>query len=439
VKRTILLSLFLAACGGDDSSTTGNHPDPAVIAGGGFGSGAIDGVVNFYAIDDVTREPVAGASVRIGEIEGTTGADGLFVAESTAEVELVGPQQVVVTADGYRSELWTGANGANMTANLHPLNRTIPQATLSGGINGLGSITVPTGHFKLAAVTYSQVDQIGEDENNLKTPMDANGCVVTATSSGPCTFEVVTRTGKVGLIALIFDFDTKGTVDKTDDTLTLVGYAQRTGIDVTDGVDQSGQDLEVIPMNQLATETVAFGTPPTGLHPALGIVGIELGDGSGVFQLPIANRTTTSGPVPALSVFPGAQYRLSAIAQNDATPPTQSVVLRRHLTSTTLDAGTWSAPPTNVSLTRTHASWTPSADGTVHGVEYLSGTTSVLNISSFDGTSEIDIPEVITLAAGTLTGKVTALTAPSIDLSDIALDRDRDKITAAASTPAQIN
>jgi hypothetical protein len=407
-----------------------------VIAGGGFGSGAVDGVVNFYAIDDVTRDPIVGASVRIGDIEGTTGDDGLFVAEGE---DLVGPQQVVVTADGYRSELWFGANGANMTADLKPLDRTIPQATLSGSINGLGDFTVATGHAKVAAVTYSNQDNLDDAENNLKTPSDGNLCIVAATASGPCDFQVLTRTGKVSLLALVFDYDSKGTTEKTDDTLTLIGYAQRTGIDVADGVDQSGQDLDVIAMSDVVNETVAFGEPPAGLEPSIGIVGIELADGSGVFQLPIANALSMSGPVPKLSVFSGAQYRLTALAQNTAMPPTQSFVIRRHLTSATLDAGMWVAPPTNVSLSRTHASWTPSPDGTVHGVEYLSDTTSVLNISSFDGTSDVDIPDTITLASGTLTGKVSALSAPGIDLTDIELDRDRDKIAGAGVTPAQVN
>lgn len=430
MNKAYILFLLAAACGGDDS---GNNPDPTIIPGGGIGSGAIDGVVNLYAIDDSTRSPIEGASVTIGDVTGTTDSDGLFVADG-----LTGPQTVVVTAAGYRSEMWVGANGANMTADLKPLNVTVPQATLSGSITGFTGISVPSGHLKLALVTYSQQDALGDDENNLKTPMNKNGCLVGA--SAECTFEVVTRAGHISLIALIFDYNPNGTpADATDDTTTLIGYATKLGIDVTSGVNQTGVALTIVPDNQIATETVEMGTPPAGLTAALGIVGIELGDDTGIFQLPVTNATTTSSIVPALSLSSGSQYRLTAIAQNSAMPPTQSFVIRRHLTSATLTAGAWTTPPTDVSLSHTHASWTPSPDGMIHGVEYFSGTSSLLSISSFDGSSSIDIPASIPLASGDLTAKVTAITADGLDLMDLSLDRDRDKIVAAGVTPSQVN
>jgi hypothetical protein len=147
----------------------------------------------------------------------------------------------------------------------------------------------------------------------------------------------------------------------------------------------------------------------------------------------------TSNLAPALSAFSGSMYRLSGIAQNTAMPPTQSVVLRRHLTSATLSAGMWTDPPTGVSLTRTHVSWTNSPTGTLHTVEYVSDTTAVVNISSFDGSSDADIPDLIALPSTTITGKVVAITAVGLDLGDLAIDRDREKISGAASTPSQVN
>src|SRR5690242_4418442 len=78
--RKLALLALLAACGGDDSSSpdapTGNHPDPMVIPGGGISGGAVDGVVNLYVIDDATRMPVSGATVRVGTVDGTTDATG---------------------------------------------------------------------------------------------------------------------------------------------------------------------------------------------------------------------------------------------------------------------------------------------------------------------------------------------------------------------------
>jgi len=435
MRTFALLALVAAACGGDDSPSpdgpTGNHPAPTVIPGGGIGSGAIDGVVNLYAIDDRTREPIAGATVRIGDIDGTTDATGLFVAEG-----LVGPQQVAVTANGYRAEVWLGANGANMTVNLKASNPTVPQATLSGTVANLSSVTVPAGHARLVLVGYSNDDKLDDRENNLKTPSNGNACLVV---DAPCNFSIVTRTGKVSLIGLVYDYDTNMTPgDATDDIITLIRYAYRTGITVTDGQNLTGQDLTLVPMNMHATETVDWGTPPAGLSPALALIGIELADGSGVYQLPVVTGTTTSAIVPALSNFSGAKYRLSGIAQNTAMPPTQSIVLRKSLTSATLNAGLWTEPPTGVSITRTTASWTNSPNATLHSVEYANDTSALLNITSFDGSSSAAIPDIITLPAGTITAKVVAITAVGLDLSDLSIDRDRDKLTGAANTPSMV-
>lgn len=435
MRTLALFALTVAACGGDDSPSpdapTGNHPDPAVIPGGGIGGGAIDGVVNFYAIDDGTREPIAGATVRIGDIEGTTDATGLFVAEG-----LVGPQKVAVTAPNYRAEVWLGANGANMTANLKLANPTVPQATLSGTVANLASVPVPAGHGRLVLVGYSHDDKRDDRENNIKTPANGNACLVV---DAPCNFSIITRTGKVSLIGLVYDYDNNNTPgNNADDIITLIRYAYRTGIDVVAGQDMTGQDLTLVPANMHATETVDWGTPPAGLSPAIALIGIELADGSGVFQLPVVNGTSTSASVPALSNFPGSKYRLSGIAQNTAMPPTQSIVLRRSLTSATLTAGMWTEPPTGVSVTRTSASWTNSPNATLHSVEYNTDTSALLNITSFDGSSSTDIPDLITLPTETITAKVVAITAVGIDLSDLSIDRDRDKLTGAANTPSMV-
>ncbi|HSN26759.1 MAG TPA: hypothetical protein VLT45_10750, partial [Kofleriaceae bacterium] len=346
-----------AACGGDDGAKpdvpTGNHPDPMVIAGGGIGGGAIDGVVNLYVIDDATRMPIEGASVRVGTVSGTTDQTGLFIANG-----LTGKQEVVVTASGYRSEYWVGANGANMTIDLQRGNPTVPQATLTGSITGFASLPLTTGHAKVALVTYSQDDKAGDAANNLTTPNNGNVCIVATANTG-CNFTLVARAGSIGLVALIFDYDGHGTQTTADDTRTLIGYAVRTGVTVTDGVAQGGQNLTLIPAGSLTTATADFGAPPSGLTAALGLVGIELGDGSGVFQLPMLDATTTSAQVPALSYFSGATYRFSAIAQDAATAPnSQSVVLHRALTSASFSAGTWPAAPGAASVTRTTASWT---------------------------------------------------------------------------------
>ena len=123
-------------------------------------------------------------------------------------------------------------------------------------VAGYPSITVPAGHLKLALVTYSQDDLATDAENNLQTVDGSNVCL---TAQGQaCNFNVTTRTGKVSLIALLFDYDPHGTLgDSTDDTRTLIGYAARTGIEVAASVDQTGQDLQIVAPTMLALETVA--------------------------------------------------------------------------------------------------------------------------------------------------------------------------------------
>ncbi len=405
-----------------------------VIPGGGISGGAIDGVVNLYVIDDVTRAPISGAAVKVGTVDGTTDATGLFVATG-----LTGKQDVIATASGYRSEMWLGANGANMTMDLQLATPTVGQATLTGAITGFASIPNATGHAKLALVTYSQDETAPDAANNLATPSNGNVCV-TADLTTPCNFTLVARSGKLTLIGMIYDRDLKGTPnDPSDDTQVLVGYASRTGVTVVDGTAQSALNLEIIPMGMTTTESVDFGTPPSGLTAALGLVGIELADGSGQLQLPVTTPMVTSALVPTLAAFPGAMYRLTALAQNTATPPTQSVVIRRHQTAATLSAGTWTAPPTDVSVSRTHASWTASATGTVHSLAFTSGTTAVANFTSFDGTTSFDLPTEIALPTGTLSATVSAITAPGLDVTSFALDTDRDKLVAEAAQPAQVD
>jgi hypothetical protein len=401
-----------------------------VIPGGGISGGAIDGVVNLYVIDDATRMPVSGATVRVGTVDGTTDATGLFVANG-----VTGKQDVVVTAEGYRSVLWIGANGANMTIDVNKANPPLPQATLSGSITGFEQLTVPQGHLKAAFVSYSQDDLVADPENNLTTPGMGNQCVVTTPNTG-CNFQIVTRAGKVSLLAAIVDYDPHGTQATTDDTLTLIGYATKTDISVTDGQNQSAQDLTILPSNELVTPAIDMGTPPSGLTQSVALVGIELADGSGVLQLPMANMIDQ---VPSLDSFTGASYRLSAIAQ-DTGATQQSIVLRRHQPSATaLAAGTWTPPPMNASASRIQASWTPVTGATIHGVEYASGSTGVLSITSFDGTSSAMIPDLVTMPTSSLTVKVQALQADGLDVNDFALDSDREKLTGVGVANVTVN
>ena len=439
MRLPVLLALVTAlipGCGDDGDGSNVDAPPvlppPRVISGGGIGDGPIDGVANVYVIDDATRAPISGATVRVGTLEGTTDAAGLFVAEG-----VTGPQTVVVKASAHRSDMWVGANGTNMTFNLEAATEAVPgAATLSGTVD-LASITLATNHVKVAQVFYSQTDDIGDAANEIMTPAGATGPLCFTT---PCNFSIKTRTGKIALLAAVYDHDTKGTGTDTDDTQVLIGWAAKTGLTVTGGVDQSGVTLTLIDVGMLNTVTVDFGSPPAGHNTVAAIVGIELGT-DGVFAIPLF-RTPTDATllVPKLAAFPASKYRLIGIANTGtSSTATESIVLRRGLASTTLAAGTWLNPPTSVMATRTGVSWGPASGATLHGVEFAQGTAALLNVSVFDASTQFTVPDLVALPAGALTVKVNAIGAPGLDVNSFTLDDDRNKLAMVSSQPAPIN
>jgi len=441
MRTSIAFALIAAAsaCGGSDSNPgpdapTGNHPPPRVIAGGGIGDGPIDGVVNLYVIDDATRLPISGATVRVGGMDGTTDATGLFVAENVE-----GPQNISIKATGYRSEMWIAANGANCTADLKPaVDPAITKANISGSITGFDAIPVASGHHKTAIVTYSQDDKAIDAENNLATAADANICDVT---TGGCNFTVTARAGHVALIAAIIDHDLNGTpADGSDDIFTVTGWAYRTGLVVQDGVNESNVALTMVATSDLVTVSASLGSPPLGS--SAGLVGIDLGS-DGVAYLAPAFITLTSSSIkaPPLSAFPGATYRLIGIANNGTGPTAaSSAILLRGQSSTTLTAPAWLPPPSSPSLTLTGGTWTPVPGALVQGAEYNSATDHLLSVTSFDNTAQFVISDVVALPTGAtgITAKATAL-GGTLDITNFSIDSDLAKVTAFTSQPVTIN
>jgi hypothetical protein len=443
--RTTLVGTLLAitACGNDSKpdvdAQNGNHPPPRVIPGGGIGDGAIDGVVNLYVIDDSSRKPIAGASVRVGTIDGTTDADGLFVAN-----DVTGPQTVTAKASSYRAEVWTGANGANITLSLQKANgNSVDSANLAGQItNWAAGVTVAAGHAKVGLVAYSQSDDLGDAANQITQPNNQNLCITLAPTD-PCNFTITSRTGKVALIAAVFDRDLKGTPNNPDDdTMTLINWAVRPAVTVTAGANQTALDLTLLnAATDLQTESIDFGSPPAALSTVGGMIGIEIGD-AGVFQLGMFSTPTNNTlKVPKLSTITGATgYRLTGIANNGAaTNLAQSVVLRRDQPGQTLQAGMWLPPPTGVSLSRTSGSWTNAVGATVHGVEITQGATKIVSITNMDNSSMLNVPSLITLPSGALTAHVQGIGAPNLDVTNFSLDADRGKLVMVGGQDTTIN
>jgi hypothetical protein len=390
--------------------------------------------VNLYVMDDATRAPLANATVRVGTLDGMTDTTGLFIAEG-----LVGPQTVIAKRAGYRSEMWVGANGANMTLSLKAaVDPVPPRANLTGTITGLEQLTVAQFHRKTAIITYSNADQVDDATNNIQTMNGTNLCSVT---TGPCSFTITTRTGKVALLAAVYDHDTKNTLTGDDDTFTPLTWAYATNIDVIGGVDQTGIALSLVDAADLANVIVDFGTPPAGMANVAAIVGIEVG-ASGTMQLVPAFATPNAPTVlaPKLSAITGATYRLTAIANDGDTPlDPASFVLHRGQTSTSLSANPWLGLPTSVTLSRTSASWTAVPGAALQGVEYdIDETNHLLAISSFDGSTSATIPDLVALPSTPLIGRATALQG-TVDLTNFAVDDILTKITGFSAQPVQID
>jgi hypothetical protein len=348
----------------------------------------------------------------------------LFVATG-----VTGPQTVIAKATGFRPEMWVGANGANMTMNLATDKAEIPgRANLTASIQNWQSITVAPTHAKAAIAMFSQSDDIGDPANEIETDGDTNICFSAADGTS-CSFTITTRTGRVALLAILLDIDTKGTPEDTDDTTAFLGYAHKPNLTVADGVDQTGIELAIVPAANAQGVTIDFGSPPSGLNSRAGIIGVEVGD-DGVFQLPFIRTPMDAGFIaPKLDAIAATGYRVTGIAA-DGDPATQtSIVLRRDLDGPTLAAGDWLVPPATANVSRTSASWSPVAGGTVHSVELAQGTTRVLNVTVFDDTTEVTFPDLVELPSGAIEAKVGAIGAPGLDVTNFSVDEDFAKLS----------
>lgn len=427
MRSTYLACVLLAACGGNDV-------DPRTIPGGGIGDGEIDGEVNVTIIDD-DDNPIANAAVRVGDVDKTTNETGVVTFEDVS-----GPQTIAVKADGHRQVVWVGADGANVTIPLEPLTTAVPeQATLTGTITGWdGTTNLPANTIRAAVIFYSQSDDLGDDANNLTTPGMGNICGV---GSNTCNWTLVSRTGPITLIAAVIERDTKGTIAADDDTNKIVGWASRSGVTVQNGVGQTGLALTMVEAGNLEDVTIDFGTPPAGLTEVNALVGLEVGDDE-VIQLPLflndVDQSTLLAPKPSVFSATGT-YRLTGVAQTTmAGEGAQSIVLRRDNAGPALAAGDWLVPPTSVTVDHAGGSWDPVAGAKVQQLQYRDANDNiVVEVTTFDNSSDVTLPSLIELPAGTLTAQAAGLGA-TLDVHDFSLEEDEKLVFAIAAQPATV-
>jgi len=429
LRSLALLTVFTAACGGGGK----NDADPRVIPGGGIGDGAVDGVLNVYAIDGDTDDPVAGATVMVGEpgaepLTGVTDSSGLYRFEDDS---LSDGQTITVVADGYAVSTWYGANGANVTIPLTPeVAAAVPQARLSGTIEGWADLTPASNHVYIAFVSYSQSSRLGDPGNDLAPPQGMNVCL-NAGVTPSCNWAINARAGQVAVYALIFDNDTKGTLaDTSDDTRELVGMAYQLGVTVQDGVAQTGMSLTQADAGTMEQASLSLQTEPSGLTETIGAIQVDLGaDGLLLF----ANFDDPAGSflVPKRQGdFASATMRAVAITNDGAANGASSIILKRGITdvSSPIDMGAWLGLPSGLTLSAGTYSFTPVADTAVHTVDLEDNGDTLWNIGLFDGRTSFVLPAVspspIT-SGSALDFHVSAIDG-DVDLQDFSIDDLQD-------------
>jgi hypothetical protein len=440
----VTLAAALPACGGDDDTSV--PLAPALIPGGGVHDPGIDGVVNVFVIDADDDTPLADAAVKVGDVEGTTDASGLFVATGPA---LTGPQAIYARAAGHATAGWLGVDGGNVTI---PLARSPadtarpPQAQLTGTIAGWDTLPSPDlNHTRIAIVSYSQDPVLGARGNDLRQPppvgtLPAASCARPRGPATTCAWKLNARPGDLALGLIMFDFDNRGTANTGDDSMIITGYSLQR-LTVVAGVNQSDLALPLPAADSVAQPTLDLGTPPAALTERNAIVGLDLG-AAGVWRDGGANATRIGVVVPSLSIAPGSSYEVIAIAREPIADGTaaESVTIERGQTNVdALTAGTWLEPPAAVTADRTMVSFTRSGSG-IHAVELTNAGLGVegrlvYSLALFDGAAQVALPTAFSpLPTDPMTVKVTALaTGEPVAVGDFELDDVSANLTAAAS------
>jgi hypothetical protein len=437
--------VLVAACGG--SST--NNPDPRLIAGGGAADGAIKGALHVYVIDVITGAAITGASVRVETatpLVTTTDSTGLATFEDGS---LKGPQTVTATATGYAAATWIGADAANLTMPLEPNQTGAPKtARASGSIQGWDARPNPAnGHLVIAYVNYSYVQPFDSPLNNIEQgsqtvaglTLPTNICYALTISNNTqkkCEWQLNTREGKQAHWAVVVDIDTKGTVDRADDTYEIVDYAFLMDQDCVAEHTYTGEVLTPVGANGLVQAAVAFQAAPSGMTSVAGLPMVELGDaGNIVFTFAPFTTGNLDQKVPAISgVLATYKYDFLAMAKASATDDYPQSTIWKHEQSptATIDFGAWAAPPTGLSATGGTYAFTPVASASLHTVKLLqSGTTTTVawNVALLDGSASFSLPAISPspLPSGAMTMRAEALELTAFDPTNFSVTTLRDE------------
>jgi hypothetical protein len=411
-----------------------NNADPMLIPGGGVGSGEIARFANVYVVDDATGDPVPGAYVFL-EGDGTT-FSGLTDQTGLARFEdrhLRGPQNVTAAASGFANTTWFGVNGANVTVPLRYDDGgagNVETADVRGTIDAWDALpALPANHIWFAGVLYTWTERLGDAGNNIQQPtlpggLPENACVKGLPIDPPCAWHMIARTGPQAHYYLLFDLDTMGNLDPSDDVAVLMGWGLLPGLDLTNGAAVTNEILPAPTMDVVAADLTVAGAPP-GLDQLSVLPFVDLGTDEGwlyAFQsidaaAPVAALPALSGPLS------GATYRVLAAAA-------QSMPSGGRPSSTINVGGITDAaagivlpdfldPPTGISAMGNQFGFAGDPDANVLAAEFRdTNDLLVWDVAFFDTTyaSDFALPELPPEAEG------MALPFGDIQLGALALD-----------------
>jgi hypothetical protein len=463
----VCLGLVLAAaCGGgqtlgQNDAGPGGTP-PRLIGGGGAGDGPLAGVLHVYVIDAWSRAPITAAHVRVDPPDGTAPLEGAVDAAglvSFADSRLHGPVRVSATAAAFAAATWIGVDAANLTIPLEDnQGRVITPVKVTGTIEGWDTRPAPAdGHLVLAYVNSSHLEPLDAADNRVTQEkmtvagltLPTNVCyalTLGTTTQSKCLWQLLTRTGKQALWAVVVDIDTKKTVDTADDTTTIVDYAFLLGLDAVLAHTYTSQVLVPVGPASLVDASVAFAAAPAGLTQVTAQPTIRLGD-AGVIVLAnaIYGPSSTTRKLPPLAgVLAGGEYEFVAHAQAaaDAAYPQSTIWKHGASLAAPVGFGTWQAPPAALAAAAGSYSFGPVAGATLHTVQLFGeaghGPAPLWNVTLLDGSQSFTLPALAPspLPGGSIQMGVGALTLPDgFDPTSFTLDAIR---AAALSSSAAV-
>ena len=398
--------------GGDDDGSSGGK----LIPTGGVSDAPLVGTIHVYAVESGGATPIANASVHVGTLGGVTDSGGLL---TLTDASLTGKVTVTVTASGHAAATWIGVTGSNVTVPLETSPRAIPTAKASGTIAGWNSLpSLSFGHYHLAVILYSFLDDPSAPENSLVQPTVNNApadTCIDSTGDTACAWSLVTRIGQQIHTAVILDGDSKLTAnDASDDTYTLIGYAAGSEMTMTANQNLMGESLAMVP----ASTQLAFTFPPTtgGLGTTLAIPELQLDSGAGriVMPLPTVNPGhATDKLIAATGSFAG-HYEVVALATPSGTATTPFSTGFVHNASGTATIPSWLVVPTAVTGGTTFMFGGTSPFVTAQ----VSRTKQPLwDVTILDGSTSFTLPTITPdpIGAGAADFAVTLTDAPSFD------------------------